>query len=213
MSETLEVAVRKTRGKLRNRRMRQSGQLPGILYGHGQEPISVTIPMEQMEATLRHGAQVVDLKGAADGQALLQEIQWDTYQQNVLHVDLLRVDASDRVAVEVPLTLRGEAPGQREGGIVDLLVHAVEIETSPAAIPEQLHLNVNQLHLDGELKVTDIEDLPSDVKVLLDPDTTLVECRQPVEIPEEEEEVAAGGGEEPEVIGRKEEEEGEAEEG
>jgi large subunit ribosomal protein L25 len=212
MSETLEIAVRQTRGKLRNRRMRQSGQLPGILYGHGQEPISVTIPLEQMESTLRHGAQVVDLKGAADGQALLQEIQWDTYQQHVLHVDLLRVDASDRVVVEVPLALRGEAPGQRQGGVVDLLVHVVEIETSPAAIPDHLHLNVNQLQLNGELKVADIEDLPAEAKVLLDPETTLVECRQPVEMPEAEEEVAAVGGEEPEVIGRKEEEEGEADE-
>jgi len=210
MSETLELAVRQTRGKLRNRRMRQNGQLPGILYGHGQEPVSVTIPMEQMEATLRHGAKVVALKGAADGQALLQEVQWDTFQQHVLHVDLLRVDATDRVVVEVPLALRGEAPGQREGGVVDLLVHAVEIETSPGSIPDHLHLNVNQLHVDGELKVTDIEDLPAGVKVLLDPETTLVECRPPVEVPEEEE-AAALGGEEPEVIGRKEEEEGEAE--
>lgn len=207
MSETLEVAVRETRGKLRNRRMRAGGQLPGILYGHGQEPISVTIPTDQMEATLRHGAKVVDLRGAADGQALLQDIQWDTYQQHVLHVDLLRVDASDRVEVEVPLALRGEAPGEREGGVVDILIHSLEIETSPGAIPDQLHLNVNKLHLGGELKVSDIEDLPAAAKVLLDSDTTLVECRLPVELPDEDE--AAAGGEEPEVIGRKEEEEGE----
>lgn len=210
MSETLELSVRESRGKLRNRRMREGGQLPGILYGHGQEPISVAIPMDQMEATLRHGARVVDLKGAADGQALLQDVQWDTYQQHVLHVDLLRVDASDRVTVEVPLALRGEAPGEREGGIVDILIHVLEIETSPAAIPDHLHLNVNKLHLGGELKVSDIIDLPAAAKVLLEPDTTLVECRLPVEMPEEEE--AAASGEEPEVIGRKEEPEGEAEE-
>lgn len=211
MSEVLEVAVRKTRGKLRNRRMRQSGGLPAILYGHGQEPLSVTVPMDQIEATLRHGAKVVDLKGAADGQALLQEIQWDTYQQHVLHVDLLRVDASDRVTVEVPLALRGEAPGEREGGVVELLLHSVEIETSPAAIPDHLHLNVNKLHLDGELTVSDIEDLPEAAKVLLEPDATLVQCTLPAEVPEEEEEAAAGG-EEPEVIGRKEDEGEQAEE-
>jgi large subunit ribosomal protein L25 len=210
MSEVLEVAMRETRGKLRNRRMRQSGGLPAILYGHGQEPLSVTVPMDQIEATLRHGAKVVELKGAADGQALLQEIQWDTFQQRVLHVDLLRVDASDRVTVEVPLTLRGEAPGEREGGVVELLLHSVEIETSPAAIPDQLHLNVNKLHLDGELKVSDIEDLPDVAKVLLEPDTTLVQCTLPAELPEEEE--VAAGGEEPEVIGRKEDEGEQAEE-
>jgi len=206
MSEVLEVALRETRGTLRNRRMRQQGGLPAILYGHGREALSLTIPMEQMKATLRHGAKVVELKGAADGQALLQDIQWDTFQQHVLHVDLLRVDASDRVTVEVPLVLRGEAPGEREGGVVELLIHVLEIETSPAAIPEHLHLNVNKLHLDGELKVSDILDLPDVAKVLLDPDTTLVQCSLPVELPEEEE-VAAAGGVEPEVIGRKEEDE------
>ncbi len=203
MSEVLEVAERESRGKLRNRRMRLGGQLPAILYGHGKDPLSLAIPTEQLDATLRHGAQVVQLKGAADGQALLQDIQWDVFQQHVLHVDLLRVDASDRVTIVVPLVLRGEAPGEREGGVVEQLTHQVEIETSPAAIPENLHLSVNDLHIHGELKASDIEDLPADAKIVGDLDQTLVQCNEPAEAPEEE---AAIGEAEPEVIGRKEDE-------
>ena len=205
MSEVLEVALRDSRGKLRSRRLRREGKLPAVLYGHGQDSVSLTIPADQMETTLRHGAQVVELKGAAKGQALLQDIQWDTFQLHVLHVDLLRVDASDRVTVVIPLVRHGEAPGEKEGGVVEMLFHSLEIETSPAAIPERFEINVNGLHIDGELTVADIQDVSEDVKFSIAMDTTLVQCVEPTVLPDEEEAVV--GGEEPEVIGQKDDDE------
>ena len=199
MSEVLEVSLRESCGKLRNRRLRHEGKLPAVLYGHGKDSVSLTIPAEQMETTLRHGAQVVELKGAAEGQALLQDLQWDTFQQHVLHVDLLRVDASDRITVEVPLVLHGEAPGEKEGGVVEVLYHSLEIETSPAVIPDKFEINVNDLHINGSLTATDIRDVSEGVKFLIDSDKTLVQCVEPTVVSDEEE--AAIGGEEPEVIG------------
>ncbi len=199
MSEVLEVAKRELHGKLNNGRLRRSGKLPAVLYGHGKEPISLTVTVDGLTASLRHGAKVVELKGAADGQALFQDIQWDTFQQHVLHVDLLRVDAKDRVTIEVDLLLRGEAPGEHEGGVVEHLVHHLEIETDPGHIPENLHVNVNHLHLGGSLKIKDIIDLPEGAKVVGDAEMVLVQCVEPVEAPKEE--VAEGA--EPEVIGRK----------
>ena len=209
MSEVLEVAKRELHGKRNNSRLRRSGKLPAVLYGHGKEPISLTISADNLDATLRHGAKVVDLKGDAQGQALLQEVKWDTFQQNVLHVDLLRVDAKDRVKVEVDLLLRGEAPGEHEGGIVEHLVHYLEVETDPTHIPDHLHVNVNQLHLGGTLTTNDIIDLPEGAKVLAEPDMVLVQCVEPPVTPEEE---AAADVAEPEVIGRKADEDEEAEE-
>lgn len=207
MSEVLEVTKREQHGKLNNGRLRRSGKLPAVLYGHGQEPLSLSVTAEGLEATLRHGAKVVELKGDADGQALLQEIQWDTFQQHVLHIDLLRVDAKDRVTIEVDLLLRGEAPGEHEGGVVEHLIHHLEIETDPAHIPDHLHVSINHLHLGGTLKVKDIIDLPEGAKVLGDADMVLVQCVEPTEAPEEE----SAAGAEPELIGRKaaDEEEGE----
>ena len=67
----------------------------------------LTIPADQLRATLRHGHKVVDLAGDASGQALLQDVQWDAFHQHLVHVDLLRVDANERVTVEVPLLLMG----------------------------------------------------------------------------------------------------------
>ena len=208
MSEVLKVAIRESQGKRRNRRLRNGGHLPAVLYGHGEESVSLSIPTDQIETTLRHGAQVVELKGAAEGQALLQDIQWDTFQQHVLHVDLLRVDASDRINVEVPLVLHGEAPGEKEGGVVELLFHSLEIETSPAAIPERFEINVNELHVNGGLTVKDIQDVSAEVKFLIDPEQTLVHCIEPTVAPEEDE--TAVGSEEPEVIGGRKDDEDQA---
>ncbi len=208
MSEVLEVAKRELHGKLNNGRLRRSGHLPAVLYGHGKEPISLTVSVDGLKATMRHGAKVVELKGAADGQALLHEVQWDTFQQYVLHVDLLRVDAKDRVTVEVDLLLRGEAPGEHEGGVVEHLVHHMEIETDPGHVPDHLHVSINHLHLGGVLKIKDIIDLPEGAKVIGDADMVLVHCVEPVEARDAE--VAEGA--EPELIGRKAGDEEEAEE-
>ena len=97
MSEVLEVSKRELCGKLNNKRLRRSGHVPAVLYGHGAEPLSLSVSAEGLDATMRHGARVVDLSGAAKGQALFQEVQWDTFQQHVLHVDLLRTVPETRV--------------------------------------------------------------------------------------------------------------------
>ena len=203
--EVLDVSLRKESGKLRNRRLRASGKLPAILYGHGEDSVSLAVLTDQLETSLRHGSQVVELKGDAKGQALLQDIQWDTFQQHVLHVDLLRVDASDRVTVEVPLKLHGIAPGESEGGTVELLHRSVEIETSPSNIPDHLEVNVNDLHVGGSLKVSDLVGLPEGAAAVLAAETTLVQCVEKIVVEEEEE--AEGAVAEPEVIGAKKDEE------
>lgn len=209
MADVLQVEQRTTTGKRSNWRMRCQGKLPGILYGHGEAPVMLSVPADQLRATLRHGHKVVDLAGAASGQALLQDIQWDAFQQHLVHVDLLRVDANERVTVEVPVLLKGEAPGEHHGGVVAHLVHHVEIETSPISIPEALHININHLELHGSLTLADIYDLPEGAALVTDAKTVAVQCEEPAV--DEEEEVAAAGVE-PEVIGRKADEDEEAEE-
>lgn len=208
MSEVLEVTQRELHGKLNNGRLRRTGKLPAVLYGHGKEPISLTLSADDLDATLRHGTKVVKLEGAADGQALLHAIQWDTFQQRVLHVDLLRVDAKERVQIEVTLLLRGVAPGENEGGVVEQLEHQLTIETDALHTPDQLHVNINHLHLGESLTAEDIIDLPPGAKVLGDPATVLVQCVEPLEEPEE----LTAEGDEPEVISRKAEDEEAAEE-
>jgi large subunit ribosomal protein L25 len=117
------------------------------------------------------------------------------------------------VTIEVPIELRGEAAGVREGGILEQVIHSVEIEVALDVIPEKLHISVKNLQIDGHLTIKDIVDLPPGAKVLVDEDEMVVHCVKPAV--EEEEEAAAeeGAAAEPEVIGKgKEDEEEEAEE-
>jgi large subunit ribosomal protein L25 len=206
MSELLHVEKRKDLGKRNNVRLRRGGRLPAVLYGHGEEAVSLTLAADEFEASLRHGAKVVDLDGDASGKALLQDVQWDTFFHQVLHVDLLRVRAGERVTVDVPIELRGEAPGSREGGVIEQPVHSIEIEVALDVIPDKLYLNINHLEVDGQLTAKDIENLPEGATILSDEDAVIVHCILPAA---EEEEAAAeeAATAEPEVIGKGKEEE------
>ncbi|NOZ40309.1 MAG: 50S ribosomal protein L25 [Planctomycetes bacterium] len=203
--DVLEVSARESLGKLNSRRLRAEGIVPAVLYGHGEASVSLKLTADQLRASLRHGAHIVELKGDAKGQALLQDIQWDTFQQHILHVDLLRVDAKERVKVVVPVVLRGSAPGENEGGVIEFLQHSIEIETTVASVPESLHLSVNDLHLEGSLKAADLDDMPEGALVVGNADAVIVQCVTPTAASDEEDAVAAGGAE-PEVIGQKDDE-------
>lgn len=208
MAESLKVEKRKSFGKRNNDRLRRAGRLPAVLYGHGEESVSLTLAADQVEASLRHGAKVVDLNGDADGKALLQDVQWDTFYQNVLHVDLLRVHAGEKVTVEVPIELRGEAAGVREGGILEHVLHSIEIECALDVIPEKLHISVKNLQIGGHLTLKDISDMPTGATFVGDEDEMVVHCVKPSD--DEEASGEEGEGAEPEVIGKgKDDEEGE----
>lgn len=214
MSDVLKVESRESLGKRNNARLRRSGRLPAILYGHGEEPVSLSLLSDQVQASLRHGARVVDLDGAASGKALLQDVQWDTFCHEVLHIDLLRVHAGEKVTIDVPIELRGEAIGVREGGIIEHLIHSIEIEVALDVIPEKLHLNIKNLGIDGHLTAKDIIDLPPGATILSDEDAMIVHCVMP-SAEAEEEAAEEGAAAEPEVISKgkaEEEEEGDEKE-
>jgi large subunit ribosomal protein L25 len=211
MSDLLRVEKRQLHGTRNNVRLRRAGRLPAVLYGHGEEPVSLTLAADQLEASLRHGAKVVDLDGDANGKALLQDVQWDTFFQSVLHVDLLRVRAGEKVTIDVPIELRGESPGVLEGGVLEQVVHSIEIEVALDVIPEKLHISIKNLKIGDHLTAKDIIDLPAGATFVGDEDELIVHCVMPAA---EEEEAAAeeAATAEPEVIGKGKEDEEEAEE-
>lgn len=200
MAEVFHVKKREVTGKRRIRRLRAEGVVPAVLYGHGEACVNLAIGVDEVKALIRHGARVVDLEGAVNEKAFVRELQWDTFGVDVLHLDLARVSADERVNVEVNVELKGTAPGVAEGGVVDFLTHTVEIEAPVIAIPEKLILRLNELKLNGHLNADKIE-LPEGVKLLTDPDTVIASCAKPQELPEAG--AVGGDGSEPEVIGRK----------
>ncbi len=202
--ETLTVELRESLGKRRNRRMRESGRIPAVLYGHKKENLSLSLPADEVQAVLRHGIRFVQLKGAVNEKALIKACQWDTWGQEVQHIDFARVSEHEKIQVQVSIELRGEAPGVREGGVVKHVLHAVELECEAASVPESLVVNINQLEFNQILHVSDLV-LPPKAKALADPTQIVVSCLAAVEAAEEAE--GEPGEVEPEVIGRKKAEE------
>jgi large subunit ribosomal protein L25 len=209
MAEALNVKERKSRGKREARRMRQSGAIPAILYGHGEANRSLVVVADEMSLVVRRGGRVVDLKGAVNEKALIRALQWDTFGTHVLHVDFARVSEHERIEVKVTVELRGQAIGVKDGGVVEHFVHEVEIECEALSIPDKIDLNINDLKIGDSIAASDLH-LPPGVKLISDPDIVVVHC---VEARVEEEVGAlAGGAAEPEVIGGRKDEDEEAEE-
>jgi large subunit ribosomal protein L25 len=208
MSEAISVENRDLTGTRNNRRLRRSGYVPAILYGHGLENVSLKLREHDLAAAIRHGSRVVDLTGAANESALIRAVAWDTFGLEILHVDFTRVSADERIEVKVPIELKGQSPGVKEGGVIELLIHEVEIECPALKIPDKLVLSINELKIDDSLTTSDLA-LPEGVVLRSREGEVVVHCVMPKAEEEAAPEVAAPG--EPEVIGRK-PEEGEAEE-
>jgi large subunit ribosomal protein L25 len=205
MSDSLEVSSRTATGSRESRRLRRQGLVPAVLYGHGEKCVPLAASRDALAAVVRHGSRVVELKGAVKTSALVRELQWDTFGVEPIHVDFLRVSASDRVRIKVPVDLKGECPGQRAGGVLSLVMHEIELECTAVAVPEKIHALVGKLELGGVVKVRDLE-LPKGARALADADESVVTCS----LPSKKEEEAVGAAAEPELIGRKPAEDGEA---
>ena len=91
------------------------------------ENVSLAVAADALTAAIRHGSRLVSLTGAVNESAFIRELQWDTWGTHIVHVDFTRISEHEIVEVRVPVELRGEAPGVREGGVIVQHIHEVEI--------------------------------------------------------------------------------------
>ena len=108
MADLLNVEARDTTGTLRMRRLRKSGKVPAVLYGHGEGTVSLTILQKEIDRVVGHGGHIVELKGAVTEGALIKAVQWDAFGSSILHVDLTRIDPNEKVEVTLPVELKGD---------------------------------------------------------------------------------------------------------
>ncbi len=200
MAENLNVKRREKLGGGNNRRLRQAGKVPAVLYGHGEASVPLAIESNAIMGVIRHGHKLVKLQGDVAEGAFIKAVQWDVYGKGLIHIDLLRVSDTEQVTTTVTIELKGTAVGLSEGGIIEFVLHELEIECPAAAVPEKLIVNVNDLHLNQAIHARDVV-LPAGARVLDDPDLVVVHCIAPHVV----EEVAAApvaepGAAEPELI-------------
>lgn len=206
-TQTAQVTAkaRKELGSRANKRLRDQGFVPGVVYGHKEAVIPVTLPKKELSSHLGHGAHLFDL--ALDGKSekvLVKEVQYDHLGLEIIHVDFARVSLDEKVEVTVALELKGTPKGEEEGGVLQQIISELEIECLVTDIPEVIRHNVSDMAKDSVLHIKDLK-LPAGVRVLQDEDLIVATVKEVLEAaPAEAAEAAAT---EPEVIGRKPEEE------
>jgi large subunit ribosomal protein L25 len=203
----LKATVRTTTGTHKARALRVKKQIPGIIYGHGETPEPITLDQREVQQAVTHGERLmeIDLEGKTQN-ALVKAVQYDPFGNDVIHIDLARVNLDERVEVTVPVHLRGTPAGAIEGGVLQQTIAQVTIECMVRSIPEDIRATVDHMKVGDKLLVKDLP-LPEGAKFLTDPEflvaSVTVIAEEVVEVTEEA--VAT-----PEVIGAKKEEEGEA---
>jgi len=205
MAQTVEIVAqeRKAHGSRAARKLRKSGQVPGVVYGHKEATISVAVSGPELASAIRHGARIIDLKhGEGVQRALIKDLQWDPLGHDILHVDFTRISKDEKLELPVRIELRGTSPGVTGGGVLSQNLHELTIECLPDSIPNSIRVNIGTLQIGDVIHVHELT-LPPGVAVKDDPDAVVVQVMAPMVEPEPTAAavpIAESG--EPEVIGR-----------
>lgn len=177
---TIAVEARTGKGSTACRRLRREGRVPANVYGHGDEAVLGALPAELALSIANSGTKLValDVAGKAE-KALVREIQWDTFSTEIIHIDFMRVDANQRVHVEVPVHLKGLAPGVIAGGILEQPVHSLEIECLAVAIPDEIVVRVGALKIGEALHVNELTEVPDGVTIVTPGDVMILHIVAP----------------------------------
>jgi large subunit ribosomal protein L25 len=226
MEATLEAVKRDTRGKNEARRLRASGRIPAVIYGAQKEgeagknlPVAVD-PKPLLRILHSHSGvnTLITLKvdGEGDSTVLVKEFLLDPVSSSMLHADFVRVNMDRRIAVTVPIVIKGEARGVKvEGGVLDFVHREIQLESLPLEIPDSIEIDVSNLGLNDAVYVRDVAQ-GAKWTAISDADMMLIHVITPrlaeVATPEAAATVApVAAGSEPEVIKKgKTEKEGEA---
>jgi large subunit ribosomal protein L25 len=212
----LKGTRREDLGKGGARKARAAGLIPGVLYGHGETPIAVTIGAREFEVAMRThkgGNPIVSLGvDGAEYTALVRDAQIDPLTHGVLHLDFQHISLTEKIEVSVLVHLTGLAVGVKDGGgILETITREVDVRCLPTAIPSSIDADVSALNIGDSIHVRDL--VVKDVEILTDPDTTIATVVPPT-VAEETAPAAEGAAAtpEPEVITKGKKEEGEGEE-
>ena len=194
MSETVLTAeVGRRAGSPDARRLRAEGKIPAVVYGHGMDPLSVSVDRRELRQALSGAAgmnTILDL--TVDGTvypSLIKDIQRHPVKRSVQHIDFIQVNLNEEIVVSIPIHLEGEAKEvSAHSGLVDLSMQELEVRTTPRNIPDGITIDITEMTMDSVIRVEDLP-LPSGVTAEADPDApvvTVLTMRTPVLDAEEE---------------------------
>jgi large subunit ribosomal protein L25 len=185
MAETttkLDVSSRAAGGSREVRRLRRSGRVPGVLYGGGGDSVSFDADARDLRLALAGSGAVLDLSvdGGKATPVVLKETQRDPVRGETVHIDLLRVRLDQAIHAVVPIELTGteDAPGVKEGGVLEQITREVNVEALPTAIPESIVHDVSEMVI-GDTLLLSVLTVPEGVALLDDLEETVVVTLSP----------------------------------
>jgi large subunit ribosomal protein L25 len=164
---TVAATSRDTRGKNEARRLRAKGSMPAVLYGTGLDPLAVAVNPKELTGILnsKTGHNTIFNLNVTDKEnvpVMIVDWQYDPIKDNLLHVDLKRIDLAKRIQVKVPVVTMGDPKGVKlQGGIHEIITREVEIECLPDDIPEVFNVNVGEMMIGQSVRASDIPMLGS----------------------------------------------------
>ena len=202
----LKANVREKLGKEAAKKFRHQGSIPAVVY-KGKDVLNIKVSSKDLLQAIHTKAGenvVVDLQveGAPKSKktsrtAIIKEIQYHPVKGDILHVDFNEISLTESLSVKVPVAAKGEAEGIKEGGVLEHVLWELEVECLPTQIPENISVDVSHLKIGDSILIKDLQ-VPSGVKILGDPEATVISLAAPqVEIEEVKPEEEAV---EPEVI-------------
>jgi len=205
----LEAEVRETGSKKSSKLVRNSGKIPGVYYSKHDTPIHLAVS-EKAINPLVYTSETHLISLRVDGKefdCVIKDIQFDPITDKVVHFDLIGLTSGETFQLEVPVQLHGTPVGIKEGGIIQHLIHKLEIECLPKDIPQRIDIDITELRIGDAIHV---KDLTLENITLLNPeDSVIVSVAHPKveKEPVEGEEITEEEPTEPEVIGKGKEEE------
>jgi large subunit ribosomal protein L25 len=182
MEAKLQAEKRDDTGKGVARKLRAAGRVPGVLYGHGLDPVPLSVDSREMFHVLHGGAggnALVDLVvEGEDHLAMAREIQRDHIHNTLIHIDFLAVSRTEKITVNVPVIEIGEAAGVKEGGVVEHHLREVSVECFPQDVPEQIEVDITDIELGGMVHVSDLA-APKGATILTHPEDAVLSIITP----------------------------------
>ena len=214
MSEiTLKAHKRENFKDVTLNQLRKKGIIPGIYYGHGVENIHLAAnELDLRPVIYTTESHIVNLKfddDKASYSCIIKDVQFHPVTDKPLHFDLIALKEGETINIEVSIHLIGNAPGVKEGGTVQHILHKLDIECLPSNIPSHIDVDISGLNMNDSVKVGDLK--LDNVKILNDENASIVAIVPPIVEKEPEVEAAAEEPAEPEVISKSKKEDEEEE--
>ena len=178
MPTTLVANTGRPTGSPASRRLRREDKIPGVVYGHGMTPLSVTVERRELRHAVSGTAGMNTLLNLqVDGKtypAIIKDLQRHPVRRTVIHIDFQQVSLDEDITVGVPIVLEGEAKAVlMDGGLVDPAMNDLEVTTKPNNIPDSIVIDITEMQPGDVIRLSDIT-LPAGVTTTIDPETALV---------------------------------------